>query len=153
MPRHLFKRYAPHPKAIREHKYLRVLARFLHDPDLFHMNRRCVSGAFASGLFWAMIPIPVQMLAAAVTAILVRANLPISLGLVWLTNPFTMPPVFYFNYLVGARILGEPPGVGAFQPSFAWLGAQLDVIWMPLYLGSIVVGAVCGLLGHVAMRG
>ena len=101
MPKHLFKRYAPDPQAVREHKHLRVFAAFLHDPNLFHLNRRSVSGAFAAGLFWAMIPIPVQMLAAALTAITVRINLPISVALVWVTNPFTMPAVFYFNYLVG----------------------------------------------------
>ena len=153
MPKHLLKRYTPDAKAIREHKHLKMFARFLHDPNLFHMNRRSVSGAFAAGLFWAMIPMPVQMVAATITAIVVRINLPISVALVWLTNPITMPPVFYFNYLVGTWLLGKPPGVGEFHLSVEWITDQLDAIWVPLYFGSVVVGIILGALGYAGIRG
>jgi uncharacterized protein len=152
MPKHLLKRYTPDARTIREHKYLRVFARFLDDPNLFHMNRRSVSGAFAAGLFWAMIPIPVQMIAAAATAILVRVNLPISVALVWLTNPITMPPVFYFNYLVGTWILGHPAEVGEFHPTLEWVGELIANNWLPLYFGSVVVGVVSGLVGYIGIR-
>jgi len=152
MPKHLLKRYTPDAKAIREHKHLRMFAGFLHDPNLFHMNRRSVSGAFAAGLFWAMIPMPVQMVAATLTAILVRINLPISVALVWISNPITMPPIFYFNYLVGTWFLGAPAEVEEFQPSLDWIAAKLDAIWVPLYFGSVVVGIVCGVLGYGAIR-
>lgn len=152
MPRKFIKRYIPAPETVRQHQHLRWLARFLEDPYLFHMNRRSVSGAFAVGLFWAMIPIPLQMLAAAINAILVGVNLPIAIALVWLTNPLTMPPIFYFNYLVGTWILGTPEGVGDFQMSLEWIGAQLHAIWLPLYFGSIVVGVISGLVGYLGIR-
>jgi uncharacterized protein (DUF2062 family) len=152
MPRKLLKRYTPDPQTIRQHKHLRWLAGFLEDPNLFHMNRRSVSGAFAVGLFWASIPIPMQMLAAAATAIPMRVNLPIAVALVWLTNPLTMPPVFYFNYLVGTWILGAPPDIGHFQMTVEWIGAKLDMIWLPLYFGSAVVGIIAGLLGYIGIR-
>lgn len=152
MPRKLLKRYTPDPHTVRSHKHLRWLSGFLADPNLFHMNRRSVSGAFAVGLFWAAIPIPMQMLAAAITAIFVRVNLPISVALVWLTNPITMPPVFYFNYLVGTWILGKPPDVGEFHMTLEWIGSQLHAIWLPLYFGSFVVGVVAGLIGYIGMR-
>ena len=153
MPKHLIKRYTPDPHMVREHKHLRIFSSLLDDPNLFHMNRRSVSGAFAAGLFWAMIPIPLQMVTAAFTAILVRVNLPISVALVWLTNPLTMPPIFYFNYLVGTWILGAPPDVGEFQLSLEWIGNELDAIWLPLYFGSLVVGVVLGAIGYAGMRG
>jgi len=153
MPKHLLKRYTLDAKAIREHRHLRFFARFLADPNLFHMNRRSVSGAFAAGLFWAMIPIPVQMVAVFFTAILVRINLPISIALVWLTNPLTMPPVFYFNYLVGTWILGQPAEVGEFHATLEWVGELVANNWLPLYFGSTVVGAILGLLGYIGIRG
>jgi len=153
MPRKLLKRYTPDPHTLRNHRHLRWLAHFLVDPNLFHMNRHSVSGAFAAGLFWASIPIPFQMIAAALTAIVVRVNLPIAVALVWLTNPLTMPPVFYFNYLVGTWILGKPADVGEFQMSLEWIGSQLHAIWLPLYFGSVVVGVVAGALGYIGMRG
>lgn len=153
MPKKLIKRYIPDPETIRKNKYLGVFARFLGDPNLFHMNRRSVSGAFASGLFWAMIPIPSQMVAATITAIVVRVNLPISVALVWLTNPITIPPMFYFNYLVGTWILGEPADVGEFELSLDWITAQLSVIWAPLYAGSLFMGIISGAIGYIGMRG
>ena len=42
------------------------------------------------------------MLMAAILAILLRANLPISIALTWITNPFTFVPINYFIYKVGA---------------------------------------------------
>jgi uncharacterized protein len=102
MPRRLFKRYMPSPDSIKGNKSLRFLGTLIHDPNLWHLNRHSVARAMAVGLFWAMIPMPMQMLAAAAVAIALRANLPISIGLVWLTNPITMPPVFYCSYKLGA---------------------------------------------------
>ena len=132
MPRHLIKRYTPDPVELKKHKVLRHLGVLLHDENLWHLNRRSVSGGVAAGLFWAMIPIPVQMVIAALSAILFRINLPISVALVWLTNPLTIPPVFYTNYLVGTWLLGEPADVGEFQMSVEWITAELGAIWKPL---------------------
>ena len=108
MPKKFIKRHAPDKEAIRDHKYMRIFGKLLYDPNLWHLNRRSVSGAFAVGLFWAFIPIPFQMVTAAATAIPARVNLPISVALVWITNPITMPPMFYSTYRVGTWILDEP---------------------------------------------
>ena len=152
MPRHLIKRYTPDPAVLKEHKHLRHLGTLLHDENLWHLNRRSVSGGVAAGLFWAMIPMPMQMLAAAFSAVILRINLPISVALVWLTNPLTMPPIFYFSYRVGTWLLGKPADVGKFQMSLEWIGAELGVIWKPLYLGGLVLGIVLAILGYCVMR-
>lgn len=152
MPRHLIKRYTPDPAALKKHKYLRHLGTLLHDENLWHLNRRSVAGAVAAGLFWAMIPIPSQMIASAFSAVFFRINLPISVALVWLTNPFTMPPVFYFNYLVGTWLLGTPAEVRDFHLSVDWIAAELNSIWKPLYLGSFVIAVILAVLGYGAMR-
>ncbi len=152
MPRHLIKRYTPDPAALKKHKHLRHLGALLHDENLWHLNRRSVSGGVAAGLFWAMIPIPAQMVAAALTAIACRINLPISVALVWITNPITIPPVFYFNYLVGTWLLGAPADVGEFQLSAEWIMAEINAIWKPLCLGSVVIGILLGGIGYAAMR-
>ncbi len=153
MPRHLLKRLAPDHHKIRDHKHLQIFGTLLHDPNLWHLNRRSVSGAFAIGLFWAMIPMPFQMVAAAATAILWRANLPISVALVWVSNPVTMPPIFYFNYLVGTWLLPNCQPIGEMEMSMEWFAHSLAEIWQPLYLGSVVVGLVLGALGYGGMRG
>ncbi len=152
MPRHLFKQYAPDHKMIREHKYLRVFGTLLHSPNLWHLNKRSISGAFAVGLFWAMIPMPFQMIPAAACAIAARVNLPLSVALVWISNPLTMPPMFYFNYLVGETLLPHHQPLPDMQMSLEWLMNSLGEIWQPLYLGSIVVGLGAGSLGYVGIR-
>ncbi len=153
MPKHLIRRFAPDHKTLREHRHLQIFGKLLHDPNLWHLNRRSVSGGFAVGLFWAMIPMPFQMVAAAATAILFRVNLPISVVLVWITNPLTMPPIFYFNYLVGTWLLPGCQPIGKVEMSMEWFTHSLAEIWQPLYLGSVVVGLVLAALSYVAIRG
>jgi hypothetical protein len=152
MPRHLIKRYTPSRASLKKHKYLRHLGTLLHDENLWHLNRRSVSGGVASGLFWAMIPIPIQMVTSALTAIFFRINLPISVALVWITNPLTIPPVFYMNYLVGTWLLGVPADVGEFELSIDWLAAELNLIWKPLLLGSLIIAVLLSLTGYCCMR-
>ncbi len=152
MPKRLIRKITPDHDTIRSHKHLQIFGTLLHDPNLFHMNRRSISGAFAVGLFWAMIPIPLQMLAAAAIAIVVRVNLPLSIALVWITNPLTMPPVFYINYLLGTWLLNTPAMEGHFEISMEWFAKSMDQIWQPLYVGSTVVGIILGLTGYVVIR-
>ncbi|MBS68285.1 DUF2062 domain-containing protein [Stutzerimonas stutzeri] len=149
MPRRFFKRYMPHPDRIKTNKSLRFLGALIHDPNLWHLNRHSVARAMAIGLFWAMIPMPMQMLAAAACALPARANLPIAVGLVWLTNPLTMPPVFYCNYKVGTWLLDTPASGMPAELSLAWVSHMLQHNWQPLYLGSLVSGIVFAILGYV----
>ena len=152
MPRQLIKRYIPTPKSLKKHKHLRHLGALLHDENLWHLNRRSVSGGVACGLFWAMIPIPIQMVLSAFTAIFFRINLPISVAVVWITNPFTIPPVFYMNYLIGTWILGVPPYVGEFEFSIDWITAELNVIWQPMLVGSLLMAVLLSVTGYLCMR-
>jgi len=126
MPRRFFKRYMPHPDRIKGNKSLRFLGALIHDSNLWHLNRHSVSRAMAIGLFWAMIPMPMQMLASALCAIPARANLPIAIGLVWLTNPLTMPPVFYCNYKVGAWLMDTPAMAMPEHLTLAWVAQMLN---------------------------
>ncbi len=153
MSKRIIKRFAPDHEAIKNHKHLRIFGNLLHDANLWHMNRRSVSGAFAVGLFWAFVPIPFQMVGAAATAIATRVNLPISVALVWITNPITMPPIFYSTYLVGTWILGDTPQHHNLQFSMEWIIESLASIWQPLFLGSLVCGTIASILGYIFIRG
>ncbi len=152
MPRRFIKRYCPDHEKIRNHKQLRIFGSMLHDPNLWHLNRRSVSGSFFVGLFWAFQPMPFQMVAAAAAAMLLRVNLPISVALVWLTNPITMPPAFYFTYRVGTLLLGRHPGTLHFTLTLDAILANLESIWQPLLLGSLVCGLVLGAIGYASVR-
>lgn len=148
MPRRLFKRYMPDPEHLKEHRSLRFLGKLLHEPNLWHLNRHSVARAMALGLFAAFIPLPMQMLLAASLAVACRANLPIAVGLVWLTNPITMPPVFYCTYQIGSWLLQTPAINLPDSLSWEWISAELNALWQPFLLGSVVTGVLAGALGY-----
>ncbi|MEA3275937.1 MAG: DUF2062 domain-containing protein [Pseudomonadota bacterium] len=144
------KRITPDRAKIHKIQHLRVFGTLLHDPNLWHLNRRSASGAFAVGMFVMYLPPLGQMVIAAAGAIALRVNLPISVALVWLTNPLTIPPMYYFAYLVGSWILGKP--VQAFEVEF-WLHWRnwLEIL-APLSLGSLVCATVCSAMGYLAVQ-
>jgi uncharacterized protein (DUF2062 family) len=153
MPKRLLKRFLPEHHRIKEHKHLQFFGDLLHDPNLWHMNRRSVAGAFSVGLFVAFIPVPFQMVIAAALAIASRVNLPISACLVWITNPITMPPLLYFSYKIGAWLLNEPTKNLNFEPTLAWLTTELASIWQPFLLGCLLVATVSAVAGNLLIRG
>jgi len=152
MPRRTIRRLLPDPHTIREHKSLRLISARLHDPNLWHLNRHSVSVAAMVGIFVAFLPMPMQMLASAAGAIWLRCNITLAVALVWLTNPLTMPPVFYATYRVGCWLLGVPAIDTGFELSMEWLQESFADIWAPLWLGSIACGAAFGVLAWAAMR-
>lgn len=152
MAKKLFRRYLPDHHKIRDHKHLRLFGTLLHDPNLWHLNRRSASGAFAVGLFMAFVPMPFQMIPAAALAILFRVNLPIAVALVWITNPITMPPIFYFCYSLGAWLLDTPVHAVGYEFSWEWATTELIRIWKPFMLGSFLVAAVCSVVGYLGIR-
>jgi len=153
MPKKLIKRYLPDPDKIKKMQGLGILGKWLHNPNIWHLNRHSVSKALIIGLFWMSIPVPSQMIASAIFAVIFRANLPISVALVWISNPLTMGPIFYFNYLVGAYILGQDATEDlAFELSWHWVVNVLGDLWIPLYLGSAVVGLVLGLMSYLIVK-
>lgn len=152
MPKKFMKRYLPTPEKVRSIKSLHFLGDILHEPNLWHINRHCVSRAFLIGIFLAFIPMPFQMVAAAFMAIWINSNLPLSVALVWISNPLTMPPMFYFNYKVGAWILDRPVLAFEFQVSWSWLSSRLMDIGVPLYVGSLIVATVAGCTAYLVIQ-
>ncbi len=148
MPRKLLKKYLPDHKEIRENKYLSIFGSLLHNPALWHFNRHSVAKAFAIGLFCAWIPVPFQMVLAAGAAILFHANLPVSVALVWLTNPVTMPPMFYGAYKLGAWVMQVPEKPFEMELSMQWLLHETMLIWKPFLLGCFITGVVFSILGY-----
>ena len=148
MPRKFLKKITPDPKKITENRFMKIFGKLIHDPGLWHLNRYSASGAFAVGLFMCFMPIPFQMVIAAGLAILFRVNLPLSVLLCWITNPITIPPMFYFAYLVGTWVLSWPPSEFAFELSFEWLGNELIHIWQPFLLGCFICAAVLSFIGY-----
>ena len=146
------KRYLPTPEKVQAKQSLHFLGDILHEPNLWHNNRHCVARAVLVGVWFCFIPMPFQMLAAALFAIWFNANLPLSVVLVWISNPVTMPPIFYFNYKIGAWALDRPVLDFEFELSWAWISERLLDIGIPLYLGSLIVATVSACLAYLIIQ-
>ena len=92
------------------------------------------------------------MLIAAALAIMARCNLPLSVALVWISNPITIPPLFYFTYRLGAWLLNMDVAVASIELSWDWLRDNLENIGYPLLFGSLLCGWIAGITGFVLVR-
>lgn len=153
MPKKFIKRYIPDPEKLKDHKHLKIFGDVLHNANLWHLNRRSAAGAAAVGLFMAFVPVPFQMLLAAGGAILFRVNLPLAVALVWVSNPITMPPMFYGTYVLGAWILQSPVHDFTFALTLEWLMEAIVLYGEAFLLGCFVCGTTCSLLGYFSVRG
>ena len=144
------KRIMPDPWTLRENRYISVFGRWLHDPSLWHLNRRSAAGAFGVGLFVAILPPVGHMLIAAALAILLRVNLPLSVALVWVSNPLTIPPISYIAYAIGSLVMGERPK--GFDLAF-WIEPHnwLHVL-TPFLIGSVLFGLAVGTAGYFGVQ-
>lgn len=139
---------APSPQKLREIRSLRPLGEWIYEPNLWHINRTSTAKAFAIGLFCAMVPAPGQVFVAAFFALRWRANLPLSVALIFITNPLTMPVIYYAAYKLGAWMLGSTIQPVAFEISFNWLTHSLVDIWEPFLLGCFSMGMMSATAGY-----
>ena len=152
MPKNLIRRWLPDHQTVMENKALKVFGTLLHDPNLWHLNRRSASGAFGIGLFFAFWPVPFQMWLSAAVAIPCRVNLPLSVATVWLTNPFTMPPIFYGAYKLGATVLGTNNNDFAFDLSWSWLVQSASTVGPALLVGCTIFSSVFAVIGYYGLN-
>ncbi len=152
MARKLFRKYLPQPDVVFQSRWIKLLGPRLQEPSLWHINRRSCSIAVAVGVFCAFIPVPFQMLIAAACSIWLRANILVAVPVVWVSNPFTIGPLFYVCYLFGVELLGLEPKGFDFELSTRWLIDSLGEIWQPFLLGCFVLGLFSATASFVLVR-
>lgn len=152
MAKKLLKRWMPDPAKIRSHASLQFLGNLLHDPNLFHLNRMSVSRAFFVGIFVCFLPLPGQMAVAALGALWFRANLPISVALVWISNPVTMPAMFYACYRLGLWVLAAPHRPFHFELSIDWITSELSFLLPPLLVGTLICAVFFSCLSFLVIN-
>ncbi|MCB1644405.1 MAG: DUF2062 domain-containing protein [Pseudomonadales bacterium] len=146
------KKYLPTKEQIKAQKSLHFMGDMIFQNNLWHINRHSVSWAFLIGLFCCFLPMPFQMVPGVILCVWIGANIPVSILLIWISNPFTMAPMFYATYRLGAWMLGQDTQVSTIDLSWDWLSAQLSLVWKPLLLGSITTGLTLGILAFITVR-
>ena len=115
------------------------------------------------GLIVAFMPlVGIQMLIVFFLALWFRANLPVIVALQWVSNPFTMGPIYFADYQIGLAMMElfsiAPEPNPLLQPDYDWahfelrdLGALLDT-FPPMMLGGLALGSFIGLVVSVAYK-
>jgi uncharacterized protein (DUF2062 family) len=100
------------------------------------VNRKSITRGILIGLFWGFIPMPMQMLAVLSVTPFIKFNVPIAISMVWLSNPITMPFMYYMEYQTGNFLLGRE-GLDNVELTLDWFSENWDNILVPLYVGTI----------------
>ena len=158
--RRYLKKYLPDHQTIRNNPWLRPFESSLLHPRLWHLNRHSAAGAVATGLFCGLIPGPLQMICAAMGALVFRINLPLAMLVTLYTNPFTIVPLYLLAYQFGRLVLGDQNGYLA-PPAFSMAGfvgwteamqAWMLIVAKPLGIGLITLAASLAVLGYIATK-
>lgn len=77
--RRQLRKFLPDQATIRANRWLAPFQNTLLHPRLWDLNRHSAAGGVAAGMFCGLIPGPLQMLGAAICAVIFRVNLPLAL--------------------------------------------------------------------------
>ncbi len=116
-------------------------------PMVWHLNRRSVAGGVAVGLFVSWVPVPLQMLLAAVLAAVLRVHVPVSVVMVWFTNPLTFAPLLYAAWRSGSMILGKPVFAEPLSFSTYSILDKAGQAWPTLLAGMLFCAALSAVIG------
>ena len=147
MPRKKLKKILPTHEKIKEQRFLKIFGSFIHKKEIWSLSRKKVVAGVLIGIFVACLPMPLQMILASSLAIFFNANLPISFALIFISNPITMPPLFYLEYQIG-NLLIKPENIAEFN--FDSMYDNFGEIALSLWSGAIILGifssVVCAIL-------
>ncbi len=147
-----YRKYLPTREQLRNTRGLKFLGDVIHEPNLWHFNRYSLSLAFLIGGICCFLPMPFQTIPCVILCVWLRCNIPVSVAVVWLSNPITMGPMMVFAYKVGAGIMDVERNPSPLDPTLEWFMGQLGEIWQPLILGALVCGITFGTTGFLAIR-
>lgn len=140
---------APSCEQIKANPWLRALAPYLDQPKLWQWSRRGVAMGGAVGLFIGLLIPVAQIPLAATAAVVIRANVPVAALSTLITNPLTVPPIYYAAYHLGAWATetSMPAVVSLTDPMLLW--ENLGTIGMPLFAGLGIMATFVSIASYL----
>jgi uncharacterized protein (DUF2062 family) len=139
-------RHIPRPKHLKGTWLHRRLGDQVLDPMLWKPTDHSVAAGFSVGGFFSMMPIPMQMLPAAVLAWFTRCNIPAALVGCWISNPVTAPFLVYLQYQLGRVLLGL--GTAPDAEASRSIVELLKTAPLAVLLGAMIMGVVTALVAY-----
>jgi uncharacterized protein (DUF2062 family) len=156
--RKFFRKFMPSQETVHSYPWIKPFARWLHHPNLWHLHRRSVAGGVAIGLFCGLIPGPLQMLSAALLAVLLGVNLPIALFTTLYSNPFTILPLYALAYELGSWVSGAHNAALLNLPELHW-NSWVSELWhwfgllgKPILIGLPLLAVLFSVAGYFSVR-
>ena len=155
------RRWLPTAQTLEQTRGFGWLGHYLREhPRLWVLHRRGVALGVALGIGIGVFPVPLQMPAAMLAAVALRANVAAAAAATWLTNPFTMAPIWGLAALLGSFVLPQAaPGTPVrsavpwqWTEPLSWPAALWEQItsWGPALLaGFPLAGLVLGTFAYL----
>jgi len=148
----------PTRESMEQVRWLRPVAHVVLRSDLWRFHRRSVPRGVALGLvvgIFLMIP-GLQMVGAVLISLPFRANIPLAVGMTFLSNPLTTPFILLASLGIGNKLLGLHADIATFMALLHDHAGIKDYMnWLfsdaaPALLGGLaVISVVAGLTGYV----
>lgn len=161
-------RRLPRRASLRRYPIIKFFAHYaLRRPYLWSFRLEHVTPAIYAGFILTLLPLyGIQILLALLLAIILRAHLPLLLGLQVVSNPITVFPIWFADYQIGRFFLGlvgletsklqqselysmlESLMTGAWENQFERLLAVFGVTCT----GALILGTFCGAIANFSYR-
>ncbi len=102
-----FKKLLPKKDSILSNKFIKWMGPTLLHPQLWHFSRRGVALGVGLGIFFGFLIPLAQIPVSAVSAAILRANVPTAIASTLVTNPVTFAPIYVIAYKLGNKLLGQ----------------------------------------------
>lgn len=139
----------PSREQLAANPWLRGLAPYLANPKLWHWSRRGVAMGVAIGLFIGFLIPVAQILLAATVAVFLRANVAVAAAGTLVTNPLTVPPIYYAAYHLGTWATGASATAAISLAEPASIGANLGAIGIPLFAGLAIAASFAAVASYL----
>jgi uncharacterized protein (DUF2062 family) len=140
---------APSREQLEANPWLRGLAPYLANPKLWQWSRRSVAMGVAIGLFIGFLIPFAQILIAAAVAVVLRANVPVAAAGTLVTNPLTVPPIYYAAYHLGAWATGASTTAAVSLADPTSIGANIGTIGIPLFTGLAITASGAAIASYL----
>lgn len=157
---------------------IKAVYRFIHQQVIVPLQKShapvqevCLGTSI--GLFWSLTPlVGIQMYLGLITWTLlgligIRFYMPISIAMIWITNPVTFPFFYYIFYVTGvaaynalgwnisamnfariSEVIVHSDSLGFYEGLKYWSRFLINDMGAPMFLGSFLIGVPSAIVGY-----
>jgi hypothetical protein len=113
----------------------KLIKKYNIEPNYIIPTKKMILRGIIIGFIIGVIPMPMQLATVLLITPFFKFNVPIAMFMCLLSNPLTMPIMYYIEYKTGALILSmEMLNV---EMTIEWFKNNFQNIIIPLYIGTL----------------